>query len=307
MKKLERINEADETTAVNPLGNLTQLKGKVSELLTKIIQFASTEQGKSSLKSGDESADVVEIEENCKAVVTIKDLIATQNIVYVANTCKIAYKGSTGEKFDAPLYQGAKAGNWSKMDIWVAGKDKPTHIIDGHHRWSSVNMLNPETKVSGMIWVKVEPTVALAYLTAALRALDLPGQNQGAPSGNPTPVKGNCNPETIKAELLKVTKEVEGKSPLVDKFLSLYKTDFKVEGESLPKLAENLKNTESKIPDTAPKRELMPQLGYTAEDPNVGRKTIDALKSGEIDVKPPFTAVTAESRYIKTFEQFKRK
>jgi hypothetical protein len=295
-------DEQNENIGSNPLSRLSQLLSDVPTLLDEIITFASTEEGRKTLKSGLEDAggpddDKVDIDTNCTATKVIKTLQATQNVVYIGNTTKIAIQGSEGDKFDGPLYDGAKNGKVS-ANIWVAGKSEPTHIIDGHHRWSAISMLNPDTEITGMIWIKLEPNVALAFLTAALRARESKDQGQGAPTGNVTPVKGNCKPDVILQELNKLGED------RASAFINKYKSDFNVEGEVVEKLASNLATIQGNIPANAPKRELMPQLGFHKTDLNLEDETIDMLTKGEVDVREPFAENT---KWIKTYEQFRNK
>jgi len=219
------------------------------------------------------------------------------------------------------------------------------YILDGHHRWSQTYIINPQAKVPSVdLGLKVSSEeemlkVIQLAIASTYGKISMSAANADTDIYNPDILKkwnaeykigGDTTLGLVKAVL-------EGKCGIpdggdiknVEKFIDIIKEAKGLENrEAVEKYlagnADMLRNKNGK-PESAPARAIMPQPGDTASAAGKGgEKTIagipaefvNKLSSGKLNFKADFlpkdfsrggTSVAKESKYIKTFEQFRRK
>jgi len=151
-----------------------------------------------------------------------------------------------------------------------------SYLIDGHHRWSQVYMINPEARIEAINLHIDNPKNALRKSQIAIAAMS--GE---VPVGKVQPGK---NIYRMKASEIKRT---------IPKYLSkdfynaFYKTDatrFRDETDVVNHIYKNIMMMRRQNPPrTDIGRELMPQYGTVGVS-----KAMKALASGKINIKPPY-------------------
>ena len=207
------------------------------------------------------------------------------------------------------------------------------YILDGHHRWSQTYLMNPDATIPALdltLNVKdenemlkvVQLAIAATYgsiaMKAANAATDIYDDTIISKWNTEYKIEGNSTLGLVKAIL-------EGKCGVpdggdiknVEKFIEIVKNlkgleDREAVEKYLAKNADLLRENNSK-PEGAPPRSIMPQPGDTAKAVGKGKEKIagipadfvNKIKSGELNYKPDFIRLKKESKWIKTFEQFR--
>ena len=207
------------------------------------------------------------------------------------------------------------------------------YILDGHHRWSQTYLMNPDATIPALnltLNVKdenellkvVQLAIAATYGSIAMKsanaATDIYNDTIISKWNTEYKIEGNSTLGLVKAIL-------EGKCGIpdggdiknVEKFIEIVKNlkgleDREAVEKYLAKNADLLRENNSK-PEGAPPRSIMPQPGDTAKAVGKGKEKIagipadfvNKIKSGELNYKPDFIRLKKESKWIKTFEQFR--
>jgi hypothetical protein len=210
------------------------------------------------------------------------------------------------------------------------------YILDGHHRWSQVYLLNPDATIPALdltLNVKdekemlkvIQLAIAATYKKILMKAAD-------APTDIFSDEKAGANCEKIPEMLKKIFAgeygmPKDGNPENVTKFKEILKESWETDEDGvIAKLTEHAKELKAKRPEDAPQRAIMPQPSDTAEatgnppDDGTGKMPkafIDKLKSGTLNFKDPITQQDAfekkpvkaqeSKKWIMTYEQFKSK
>ena len=214
------------------------------------------------------------------------------------------------------------------------------YILDGHHRWSQTYLLNPDATIPALnltLNVKdenemlkiVQLAIAATYgsiaMKAANAATDIYDDTIISKWNTEYKIEGNSTLGLVKAVLegkFGTLPEDGGDIKNVEKFIEIIKNSKGLENREavekyLAKNADLLKANNNK-PEGAPPRSIMPQPGDTAKAVGKGKEKIagipadfvNKIKSGELNYKSDFIRLkteSKESKWIKTFEQFRNK
>ena len=272
--------------------------------------------GLSDLKENDEKIPVKTIP------IPVKDLLPTQSQIGLKDSIGfLAFKNPDGAK--ASL--GGVADFGGGMVLTADGK----YILDGHHRWSQVYMINPDASIpaldltlnlkNGTEMLKViQLAIAATYKKILMKSADAP-----------TDIFNDKKTGNDGEKLTQMLKDIfEGKYGIenggsldnVVKFKDILKEAWKTDDDGvIEKLVEHAKVIKAKKPKAAPVRAIMPQPSDTAEatgNPNedgtgkMPKAFISKLIDGSLNFKDPIIVNDVEAKveskkWIKTFEQFK--
>ena len=304
----------------------------VADIDPKVTKVLSL--GKSDLKLEDEKVPV-----NDKAVIAVKNLFPTQaqiglldSIGFVAFVMPEAAKN--------PLSGQA---NFKGERILTANSK---YILDGHHRWSQTYIINPDATIPALdltlkvsnekemlkvIQMAIASTYGKIAMKAANATTDIYNDSIIKKWNTEYKVEGDTTLGLVKAIF-------EGKCGIpkggdiknVEKFVEVIKEakglkDKEEVEKYLAKNADQLRSTTKSAAEGAPARAIMPQPGDTAKAVGKGdgekiagipADFVNKLSSGQLNFKPNFLPntspettekATKESRYVKTFEQFRKK
>ena len=166
------------------------------------------------------------------------------------------------------------------------------HIMDGHHRWIAVGMVNPKAKLKVN---KIDfPSDQLIGILNALTkgAFNIPKGKEasgGFEQFARGPIEGKIDdviangtsfgdsPEVVKAAF---TKLIGKEGETVD--------DETLAKETKAKITSNIGSLNFTLPPGAPERPDMPVISKKAGHV---KQAIDALKGGDIDIVPPYATV----------------
>lgn len=281
--------------------------------------------GQKDLKAEDEKVPV-----NENAQLPVKDLQPTQSQIGLNDSIGfLAFKDP--EKAKNSL---SGAANFGGGKILTAnGK----YILDGHHRWSQVYLLNPDATIPAVdiklnvsseteMLKVIQLAIAATYDKLLMKAADAPTDIFSDEKAGP-----DCEkiPEMLKGIFEgKYGMPKGGSLDNVEKFKSILKESWSVDDDGvITKLAEHAKGIKAKRPENAPKRSIMPQPSDTAEtagkpkDDGPGgmpKAFIDKLEDGSLNFKAPITTADAlekkpvepakeSAKWIMTYEQFRTK
>ena len=173
-------------------------------------------------------------------------------------------------------------------------------IMDGHHRWIASAMIDPSLKMGGMV-VDFPAQQLVPVLNAITKGLlGIMKASGGFNQFQPGPLKKQLEAYAQKGNLQtdKETGEVSGQKPeevmaILQKFTGV-KGPAAIEAAA-NKMSKNLSALTMQAPSWAPGRPDMPVI-----DPDIKPGAIEiavkALKSGQIDVNPPYgTGASAAS------------
>jgi hypothetical protein len=272
--------------------------------------------GHSDLNEDDEKIPVKTIP------IPVKNLLPTQSQIGLKDSIGfLAFKNPDGAK--ASL--GGVANFGGAMILTADGK----YILDGHHRWSQVYMINPDATIpaldltlnlkNGTEMLKViQLAIAATYRKILMKSADAP-----------TDIFNDEKTGNDGEKLTQMLKDIfEGKYGIEDggsldnvaKFKDILKEAWKTDDEGvIEKLVEHAKEVKAKRPAAAPVRAIMPQPSDTAKatgnpkDDGTGgmpKAFISKLTDGSLNFKDPITVKDTEAKveskkWIKTFEQFK--
>ena len=224
---------------------------------------------------GNSTDDVIQVTEED---IPVKDLFPTQNQKGLADSLGWTSKNN-------PQGGGKTASLPAKSPADVGGRiitADGTHIVDGHHRWSQVYLLNPEASIpvyNFKIGGTGKDALKLAHVAIAAVDKGVPLQ----PADAATDVYATQgNPESIK-------KILDDKNVISDKLAQELQKAYSVGSreEVVKKIGENaiaLYDSTKAAAGKGPQRALMPQTGGTDSfgdtDPE---DKIKAVKSGAVN------------------------
>tara|TARA_B100000131_G_scaffold313882_1_gene349876 strand:+ start:768 stop:1679 length:912 start_codon:yes stop_codon:yes gene_type:complete len=224
---------------------------------------------------GSASDDVVEVEE---VDIPVKELYPTQNQIGLADSLGWTSKNNpSGGGKTAGLSAGAPADVGGRI-ITADG----THIVDGHHRWSQVYLLNPEAAIPAYnfkIGGSGKDALKLAHLAIAAVDKGVPLQAADAETdvyatkGDPDRIKQILdNPNVISDNLAKELQkayEVSSREEVVNKI-----------AENAASLYDETKAAAGQ----GPVRALMPQTGGTDDFGETDPKDkVKAMQQGSVN------------------------
>ena len=283
------------------------------------------------LKDGDMDDEIINVSENPST--SVRDLIPTQSQIGLLDSLGyLALElGPEDQKKVIPTYLN---GNPSTPPIITAnGK----YIIDGHHRWSGVFMINPDGKMKAFdldmskfkdqekmlatVQLAIASTYGALYMKNANAESDIfnfPGSMKELVtkvlSGEFGPGKGrfeNC-PTFIQILAGVPDEELDlsaiGKSD--EECIEIMKSKLEEYPQVIEMLTKNAELILAKKPEDAPRRVAMPQPKDTAARTGGEKKDLpseikDKLKSGQLNFREPITV--ENTKWIKTYEQFRNK
>jgi hypothetical protein len=303
-------------------GKTPPTEGKtLAEIDPKVQQVLKL--GRMDLKLEDEKVPV-----NDKAVIPVKSLFPTQSqiglldsIGFLAFILPDAVKNSLSGQAE---FKGERI-------LTANGK----YILDGHHRWSQTYIINPDAKIPALdltlnvkdekemlkvIQLAIAKTYGKIAMKAANAETDIYNDAILKKWNSEYNIEGDTTLGLVKAILDgKCDVPEDGDIKNVETFVKIIQDTKKLGSKEevekyLATNADTLRKNNGK-PDSAPARAIMPQPGDTAKAAGQGgQKTIAgipadfvySLSSGELNFKPGFEP-KKESKWIKTFEQFKKK
>ena len=294
----------------------------VAEIDPKVVNVLKL--GRVDLKLEDEKVPV-----NDKAVIPVKSLFPTQaqiglldSIGFLAFVMPDAVKNPLSGQAD---FKGERI-------LTANGK----YILDGHHRWSQTYIINPDAKIPALdltlnvkdekemlkvIQLAIAKTYGKIAMKAANATTDIYNDAIVKKWNSEYKIEGDTTLGLVKAILDgKCSIPKGGDIKNVETFVKIIQETKKLENREavekyLAKNADLLRSTTKSAAEGAPVRAIMPQPGDTAKAAGqAGQKTIAgipadfvySLSSGELNFKPNFEP-KKESRYVKTFEQFRKK
>lgn len=160
------------------------------------------------------------------------------------------------------------------------------HIMDGHHRWAATIMADPNGTVSGY-----QASLPGQELIPVLNLLTkgLFGKMKGNPG---TGSIDDFTYDNVKAKLEKyVASGTPGKFGMKPEIVQQALTNqFGSVEEGIEQMASNVEQLNKDVPGWAPDRVQMPVI-----DPREVPKAASVLNKGQVDVSPPFAAVTKKA------------
>lgn len=296
---------------------------KIDPKVTKVLSL-----GKSDLKLEDEKVPT-----NDGAVLPVKALFPTQAQIGLLDSIGfLAFKMPENAKnalSGQAEFQGERI-------LTANGK----YILDGHHRWSQTYLINPDASIPALdltlnvknekemlkvIQMAIASTYGAIAMKSANAATDIYNDGVIQKWNAEYKIEGDTALGLVKAVLdgkCGTLQDAGGDIKNVDKFIEVIKEAKGLENREavekyLAKNADQLRNSTKSAAKGAPPRAIMPQPGDTAKATGKGGEAkiagipaafVNKLKSGELNYKPNFLAESnKESRWVKTFRQFKKK
>lgn len=284
------MTKTNYTNAVSKLQEI--FKGQPDE---KTKQWIEILQGKS-------DNDKITISEP-KPVQAVS-LLPTQNEIDFTQSLSFPLENPPTKTFE-------KQGNYSFQDspknaLLIAEIGGKNYIIDGHHRWSSAYLVNPECDMNCYIMSGFKNAEEALKATQLAIAKAVGEKNVKFPfASTNTGINLLDTKVTEENFKTKVKETIENdKEQLKEEVISAFANAKK--GKNQDEIANYLwKNVlfmreKNPMQSPAPKRDYMPQTGGNKETPlDPVADVINPLKAGEVNVKPSY-----ESRIIKTYEKF---
>lgn len=287
--------------------------------VTKVLSL-----GKDDLKLEDEKVPV-----NDQAVIPVKNLFPTQAQIGLLDS--IGFLAFVKPELTKNPLSGQA--NFDGERILTANSK---YILDGHHRWSQTYILNPSATIPALdlslkvssekemlkvIQLAIASTYGKIAMKAANAVTDIYNDEIIKKWNAEYKVEGDTTLGLVKAILdgkCGIPKGGDAKN--VETFVKIVAESKKLDGkEGVEKyLAENadaLRTSTKSAAEGAPARSIMPQPGDTAKAVGKGQEKIagipadfvNKLSSGQLNYKPNFLNIKKESKFIKTFEQFRNK
>jgi|LakMenEpi03Aug12_release.lakeMendotaPanAssembly.Ray.scaffolds.fasta_scaffold378582_2 hypothetical protein len=266
----------------------------------------------SGLKDNNKEDDVFDF--TVEIGIPVRGCKPTQSEVVVDKSLSFPLTSTDKGSLETLLTSGKGKSYTAGGPIVVFSDGTTNYVIDGHHRWSQVHVVNPDAFITGMVMTSKVAMDAKEVLKAVQMAIlkvvqdNAPGAELPEAKGagnNPEANLFECSEESLK----KYVAEKAGKD-----FLDVAKEVGKIEeanvesaGDYIWKNVLDLRKNSSPI-EGATKRELMPQTDG-ADNLKDGKATAalkagkwrDELISGVINHATPFES----KKWIRTFEQFK--
>ncbi|MFH2109954.1 MAG: hypothetical protein ABIJ47_01700 [Candidatus Bathyarchaeota archaeon] len=150
------------------------------------------------------------------------------------------------------------------------------YIIDGHHRWSQVYMVNPEARLEAIDLHVEDPRAALRRSQVAIAAMT--GE---VPVARVEPGKNiyTMSPEEIRRTIPRYLNPA-----FYQAFYDTYPDSFQSEEDVQAYIFQNImRMRRHSRPQSDIGRELMPQYGKVG-----ARQGVEALEAGEVNIEPPY-------------------
>ena len=225
--------------------------------------------------------------------IKVKALRPTQNEIGLQNSLKYALKQEEASQY---LSEGAK------MIVSPIVTYRSTYVLDGHHRWSQLYMMNPEASIIAYNIEEINENGKVDEAEDVLRRLQV---TIGSFFGG-IPSSTGENTINVYADLLDVenylTKEIKGPNPTVRTCLLESIKAFlgweeigeqNLREKTFQYLLNNIKYFKdcTKPSETAPNRDLMPQTDGGDDFKNV--KIVNPIGSEEKE-KPKLVSVISQ-------------
>jgi hypothetical protein len=267
----------------------------------------------SGLKDGNKEDDVFDF--TVEVGIPVRGCKPTQSEVVVSKSLSYPLKNTDKESLETLLTSTKGKSYTAGGPIVVFSDGSTNYVIDGHHRWSQVHVVNPDAFITGLVMTsKVPGTDAKEVLKAVQMAILKVVQDNAAEPVLPAAEGAGNNPEAnlfecSEAGLKKYVAETAGPD-----FLEVAKETNKIEEATAEAAADyiwknvlDLRKNSSPIPG-ATKREAMPQTDGADNLKDAKATAVlkagkwrDELISGVINHAAPYES----KKWIKTFEQFK--
>jgi len=244
-----------------------------------------------------------------------RNLLPTQSQIGLADS--LAWLAKNKPEGAAALIKGDTSTFNENRILTANGK----YILDGHHRWSQVFLFNPDAKIPAVNLVipgfDEKQLLKIMQLAIAATYKDV--------------LMKPANSETDIFDDAKMSEKlIREKLPTLmgEKMTEIAKTGYGLGSneEVYDKITSNAVELKSKKPADAPARDFMPQPSDTAKLVGRGEEQtkdfkgmpsefINKLKSGTLNFKRPINKVSStpvpgigeSKKWIKTYEQFRRK
>lgn len=294
----------------------------IAEIDPKVTKVLSL--GKSDLKLEDEKVPV-----NESAVIPVKSLFPTQAQIGLLDS--IGFLAFVKPELTKNPLSGQA--NFDGERILTANSK---YILDGHHRWSQTYILNPSATIPALnltlnvkdekemlkvIQLAIASTYGKIAMKAANAVTDIYNNEIISKWNAEYKIEGDTTLGLVKAILdgkCGIPKGGDAKN--VETFIKIVAEAKKLDGKEgvekyLAQNADALRTSTGSSADGAPPRSIMPQPGDTAKAVGKGQEKIagipadfvNKLSSGQLNYKADFLNIKKESKFIKTFEQFRNK
>lgn len=270
-------------------------KESLQHVADKVQDFLKDPETKQNFTKGLEDGNKPHDDQISVSAVTIgaKELNPSQRAIYLDQSI-VGYISRPVVKYLNPIIDG----KFEASDIFIS---EDNYIIDGHHRWSAIMAMNPDTKMT-ITRINLPILVAIPILNAILSVTHTAAKSMGGEEKHNI-WNGLDNPETYKKNIIEVMKEaVKADKNYPDKNLFQAQAEFYSEDGSLDKfikyisakgiavkdegaLAEYLFKNIKDIPKAEnifPPRTQMPQMPDAKKDTE---EVLTDLTKGKFDIK----------------------
>lgn len=314
--EVETTNTDEQDTL--DLANLDKIP--YTDFITRLGDYANDPKLKAAIASGlvdgNKEDDVFNF--TVEVGIPVKGCKPTQNEVVIDKSLKFPLTSSDKGSLETLLTSTKGISYTAGGPIVVFSDGTTNYVIDGHHRWSQVHVVNPEAYITGLVMtskIEKDPKEVLkAVQMAILKVVQDNTDNPVLPAAegagqNPEANLFTCSEETLKKYVSDTVKE-----PFIEVAIETRKIGEEGEPKSL--VADYIWNNvgvlrEKSSPiDGASRREAMPQTD--GADNLTDTKATNALKSGawraalasgEINHVAPYES----TKWVKTYEQFRNK
>lgn len=327
---------APAAEAQAPLDLLKLDKMPYEQFIKELGKDASDEKLKAAIASGlkDNNKEDDVFEFTVKVGIPVRGCKPTQNEVVIKNSLSYPLKSDDMESLENLLTSTKGKSYTAGSPIVVFSDGKTNYVIDGHHRWSQVHVINPDAFITGYVMTSKVPMDAKEVLQAVQMAiLKVVQDNSDSPvlpaakgaGDNPEANLFTCGEETLKSyvvdnvgqtflKAVEKTGKISSEEEVSEKERVYKDLGDIVDPHRSKKVADYIWNNvldlrkNSRPIEGATRREAMPQTDG-ADNLKDAKATAalkagkwkDELASGVINHMAPFES----KKWIKTFEQFK--
>ena len=239
--------------------------------------------------------------------IPVNELYPTQSEIDIENSAKWATK-DWGAKGIGDMFKDEGFGTKFPVPVLVYNDGSKNWIIDGHHRWSQVALINPEAKLHCMVIRGSQSAKTFLKLTQSVIAGIVAERNNYESSDDKSPIPvGKAVPENnifgkslkgdkLKKKIVEMTKEHEDIFKICKKMLNKNDINVKSEedlGELVMKNRDKMIENKQAPEKWAAPRPVMPQsdkAGKTGEEDSGPEKEGSALnKLKDVEALPNIT------------------
>ena len=237
--------------------------------------------------------------------VKVSDLFPTQKEISLGSSLGYYLKDNSDRSKITKIYEGKEVIEINESPLLLYKKDSKYYIIDGHHRWSQVYLINKESKMSAYVidgsYNTIKDALNASHLAIATKLDD-------GTVVYPTSAAGAGDDNLLLCEIDKASDKIEckgmeknfndilNKNEIIAAFVKDSKTASKEEVKKL--LIENAKslreNNNCVDVDKCPIRVYMPQTDKSRSKKD-GEKDVDIIKETLKNLK----VVNAGSKKLK--------